>query len=197
MQPDMTWSPELMKNLIVAEAVGMLENTGLSVAVVVFKPGLANGIQSIQVGGDNPAETSEALRLARLGLKRADEQACPDKEGGGSVMDDTPLGDVIRDAIVGQLDVIPSPDWLDDLTCAITVVASNHLHARYKGAVDALRNAVEYADASCLAEGMHFDQRATRLTLNEINQYGAFHYEFDVKAARAALETVSPQDTRE
>lgn len=76
-QLDLTWSPELMMNLIVSEAVGMLENTGLNVAVVVFKPGLPNGVHSVAVGGDNPGETSEALRYARLGLKRASEQADP------------------------------------------------------------------------------------------------------------------------
>lgn len=70
---DMTWSPELMMNLIVSEAVGMLENTGLNVVVVVYQPGLPGGVQSVQVGGDNPADTQEALRYARLGLQRAQQ----------------------------------------------------------------------------------------------------------------------------
>ena len=64
-----------MMNLIISEAVGMLENTGLSVAVVVFQPGLPGGVQSVQVGGDNPTDTPEALRYAQLGLKRAREGA--------------------------------------------------------------------------------------------------------------------------
>jgi hypothetical protein len=77
---DLMWTPELMMNLIVGEAVNMLENTGLSVAVVVFKPGLPNGVQSVSVGGDNPSDTSEALRYARLGLKRtAEGQRTPEE----------------------------------------------------------------------------------------------------------------------
>lgn len=51
---------------IVAAAVAELEGTGLHVAVVAWKPGLATGVQSIAIGSDHADEAKDAFRLAHL-----------------------------------------------------------------------------------------------------------------------------------
>lgn len=50
----------------VAAAKAAIEGTGLSVAVVAWKPGLATGVQSIALGSDDPDEARAALTLAVL-----------------------------------------------------------------------------------------------------------------------------------
>jgi len=50
----------------VAAAKEAVKGSGLSVAVVAWKPGLATGIQSIAIGSDDPDEAGDAFAFAAL-----------------------------------------------------------------------------------------------------------------------------------
>lgn len=63
----------------VAAAKEAIEGTGLSVAVVAWKPGLATGVQSIAIGSDDPDEAGAAFAFAvavcRQGLVSPEEHS--------------------------------------------------------------------------------------------------------------------------
>lgn len=65
-----------------------------------------------------------------------------------------------------------------------------------EGMVEAIKQAIAYADVAAQAEGMPAGKQATRLTATGVNLDGSGYVtaEFDVKKARAALRAMPLQD---
>src|SRR5690606_11396325 len=81
--------------------------------------------------------------------------------------------------------------------------AISALTQKLEEAREIIREGVRYSDAVAWSEGMPPTGKSTRLSLSEINEYGAFSYEWDTKRARAFLEQTdvsrasSAQDDKE